>query len=77
MQPAPQSSTPPFYRSCIVIDGLDLRDVTANFHIGMPVRPDMGRHTVLNYLRARVLVVALNGIADSSHARRMRKLCAA
>ena len=68
MEPAPQSNNPPFDRSCIAIDGVDLRDVPANFHIapGKPVTADIkvGTHTVLNYLLGRVLAVASEKCAN-------------
>jgi hypothetical protein len=81
MEPAPQSNTAPFYRSYIVIDGVDLRDVSAKFHIvpDMPVMADIrvNRHTVLNYLLGPVLGVAAEGMPESSRVRRIRGSCAA
>ena len=79
MEPAPQSNNAPFFRSCIAIDGVDLRDVPANFHIapGMPVAADLGARTVLNYLLGRVLAVASEEMRESSHVWRIRGPCAA
>ena len=73
MEPAPQNSTVPFYRSRIAIDGVGLRDMPANFHVapGMPVTADIkvGRHTVPNYLPGRALAVASEGMRESSRAK--------
>jgi len=81
MEPAPQSNTAPFYRSHIAIEGVDLRDVPANFHIApsTPVTADIrvNRHTVLNDLLSRVLAVASEGMRVSSPMRKIRGLCAA
>ena len=79
MESSPQSNNAPFYCSCIAIDGVDLRDVPANFHTapGMPVTADMGRHTVLNYLLGRVLAVASEESANRHMLRRIRGPCAA
>ena len=79
MESSPQSNNAPFYCSCIAIDGVDLRDVPANFHTapGMPVTADMGRHTVLNYLLGRVLAVASEEMRELSHVWRIRGPCAA
>jgi hypothetical protein len=71
MKSSPQSNNTPFYRSCIAIDGVDLRDVPANFHIAP------GMHAVLNYLLGRVLAVASKGMRESSHVWRIRGPCAA
>jgi hypothetical protein len=82
MEPAPQSNTAPFYRSHIAIDGVDLRDVPANFHIA-PSTPgtaddiNVGRHTVMNDLLGRVLAVAPEGMRVSSPMRKIRGPCAA
>ncbi len=81
MEPGPQNNTAPFYRSRIAIEGVGLRDVSANFHVapGMPVTADVkvGRHAVLNYLLGRVLAVASEGMRESSGVRRIRGPCAA
>jgi hypothetical protein len=82
MEPAPQSNTAPLYRSHIAIEGVDLRDVPANFHIA-PSKPataeaiNVGRHTVMNDLLGRVLAVASEGMRVSSPMRKIRGLCAA
>ena len=68
MEPALQSSTAPFYRSRIAIDGVGPRDMPANFDVAPrpPVTADIkvGRHTVLNYLLGRVLAVASEGMRE-------------
>jgi hemolysin D len=66
--PTPQSSTEPFYRSRITIDGVDLHDVPANFRIapGTPVTADIkvGMITMLGYLLGRMLGVVSEGIRE-------------
>jgi hypothetical protein len=76
MEPAPQSNTAPFYRSYIVIDGVDLRDILTKSVIApdMPLLADIrvNRHTVLDYLLGGMLGAAAEGIRESSRVRRIR-----
>ena len=66
--PTPQSSTEPFYRSRITIDGVDLHDVPANFRIAPRCRSlpisRVGKVTVLRYLLGRMLGAVSVGIRE-------------
>jgi HlyD family secretion protein len=65
---APENRTPPFYRSRITIERVELHNVPTDFRLvpGMPVTADIkvGRQTVLAYLLGRVLPIVSEGMRE-------------
>ncbi|MCL2430041.1 MAG: HlyD family efflux transporter periplasmic adaptor subunit, partial [Alphaproteobacteria bacterium] len=67
-RPAAVYQVPPYYKTRIAIDKLDMHDVPGGFQLrpGMPVTADIkaGKRNILAYLFARILPVGLEGMRE-------------